>query len=156
SANRALEAWIPPEHLPFEAQPWRRLLSSEDADLLTSVAEEVIRTGEVRTLAGCIVEGAAAGASRTLWDVEVRPVTHFRGAVTHLLVLVADVTAETAISRRLDPLVALTAVFRKKAEPLDLLRAAVRHAQDLVPNEGSLVALSPPPGEDAVNVVAAS
>jgi GAF domain-containing protein len=78
------------------------------------------------------------------------------GVVTYLLVLVTDVTAETAVSRRLDPLVALTSWFRAKAEPLEMLRAAVRHAQDLVPNEGSLVALAPQRTGDALNVVATS
>ena len=78
------------------------------------------------------------------------------GAVTHLLVLVTDVTAEVAISRRLDPLVALTSTFREKADPLELLRSALRHAQDLVPNDGSLVALAPGSGRETLEVVAAS
>jgi GAF domain-containing protein len=116
----------------------------------------VIELAEVRTLSGYTVSSGVPGAPLAIWDVELRPVVDFGGAVTHLLVLVTDVTAETAVSRRLDPLVALTSSFRTAAEPLEMLRAAVHHAHDLVSNDGSLVALAPEPGHDALKVVAAS
>src|SRR5207237_6828104 len=108
SANRAFEAWIRPENLPFEAKPWQTLCPSADLDRLTSAAEEVVKTAEARSLSGCTVTSGASGAPQAVWDLELCPVTDGGGAVTHLLVLVTDVTAEVAISRRLDPLVALT------------------------------------------------
>jgi PAS domain-containing protein len=156
TANRVFERWISREHLPFEGKPWRTLWPSGEASGLTSAAEDAIRTAEARSLAGYALTDGAADAPQAVWDVELRPVTDIGGGVTHLLVLVADVTAETAISRRLDSLVAFTSAFRANREPMDLLRAAVRHAQDLVPNDGSLVALAPEHGQDAVSVVAAS
>ena len=52
SANRALEDWIPREQFPFEGKPWRTLWPSGDADRLAAAAEDAIRTGDARTLAG--------------------------------------------------------------------------------------------------------
>jgi hypothetical protein len=156
SANHALETWIPPEHLPLEARPWHVLWPSTDLERLTSAAQEAIRTAEAQSVVGWAVSGVAPRGSQAVWEVDLRPVTDIGGAVTHLLVLVTDVTAETAISRRLNPLVALTSMFRQKQAPLDLLRAGVLSAQELVPNDGSLLALAPRPGQDALNVIAAS
>jgi PAS domain-containing protein len=156
SANQAFEGWAPHGHLRVEGKPWRVLWPSDDLDRLTSAAEEVIRTAEGQSLAGYVLSESTADAPQAVWDVELRPVTDIGGGVTHLLVLVVDVTAETAISRRLDPLVALTSAFRAKTGPLELLRAAVRNAQDLVPNDGAMAALAPEQGQDTVNVVVAS
>jgi PAS domain-containing protein len=156
SANHAFEDWTPREHLPLEGKAWRTLWPSDDVDRLTSAAEEVIRTTDGQSLARYVLSESPADAPHAVWDVELRPVTDIGGGVTHLLVLVADVTAETAISQRLDPLVAVTSEFRAKTGALELLRAAVRNAQDLVPNDGAMAALAPERGQDAVKVVVAS
>jgi len=156
SANHAFEAWIPPQCLPLEAKPWRALWPSAELDRLAEAAQEVIRTAEAQRVSGCAISGAGSGALPAVWDVELRPVRDVGGTVSHLLALVTDVTAEAAISQRLDPLVALASLFRKRTAPSELLRAAVMHAQDLVPNSGSLVTLAPEPGGDALKVISAT
>src|SRR5205085_1800655 len=78
------------------------------------------------------------------------------GEVTHLLIVVSDVTRETVTRRRLGGLVASTPVFSRLTAPRELARAALRHAEDLLPNAGSMVAVLPRGRGDAVSVLAAS
>jgi GAF domain-containing protein len=75
-----------------------------------------------------------------VWDVEIAPVAGADGRVSHLVLVVADVTAEAVAAGRLDALAACAPALRRAAEPGQVLRSAARYARDLLPNAGSLLA----------------
>jgi PAS domain-containing protein len=148
-ANRAFRAWLPPERLPAEGRPWRALRpeAEGEAGRLALAAAEAARTGRPRTVRGPRPAGGAA-----MWDVEVAPVAGADGRVTHLVLVVADVSAER-VAGGLDVLAACSPALRRAGEPGQVMRTAARHAPDLLPNAGSLLAAAT--GGD-VSVVAAS
>ena len=148
-ANRAFRAWLPPERLPAEGRPWRALRPDAEAEAgrIGVAAVEAARSGRPRAVRGRRPAGGAA-----VWDVEIAPVAGVDGRVTHLVLVVADVTAER-VAGGLDVLAACSPALRRADEPSQVLRTAARHARDLLPNAGSLLAAAS--GGD-VSVVAAS
>jgi len=125
----------------------------DDGGRLAAEAAAAIRSGQPRRVSGLRVGGA--GEARAIWDVDLRPVAGAGGGVGHLVLVIADVTAETAVASRLDAMLACAGVIRQPSEPHRLVRLAAPHARDLLPNAGSLLAVTDP-GGDAVNVVATS
>jgi PAS domain-containing protein len=147
-ANRAFRGWLPPERPP-EGRPWHALRPEAEADVgrFAGAAAEAIRSGRPR-----VVRGRRPVRGGPVWDVEIAPVADADGRVAHLVLVVADATAEQAAGR-LDALVACASALRHAAEPGQVLRSAARLARDLLPGAGSLVAAAS--GGD-VSVVAAS
>jgi PAS domain-containing protein len=156
SANPAFERWISPEHLPAEGKPWSTMWPGTDLVGLVSAAERAIKAADTRSLTGWAGAAGSSGAAPTVWDVELCPVTDAGGSVTHLLVVVADVTTKVAIPRGLEVLATCASAFREETGPVELLRTATRHAPDLVPNAGSLLALASGRSQDTIRIVAAS
>lgn len=148
-ANRAFRAWLPPECEP-EGRSWHALRpdAQGEAGRLVAAATEAIRSGRPRG-----VRGRRQAKGGTVWDVEVAPVAQSGGSVTHLVLVAADVTAETAAANRLEALVACGPSLRRAGDPGQLLRTAARHARDLLPNAGCMLAAVT---DGDVRVVAAS
>jgi PAS domain S-box-containing protein len=152
-ANRAFGRLIPPRRLPVEGQPWHAVAADTQGGRLATEAAEAIRSGRPRAVPGLRLIGPDDGEA--IWDVHVCPVSPVVGGVSHLVLVAADVTAEAAAARRLDALLALAPAMRERAEPHELLHLAAPHALQLLPNAGSLLALTDP-GSGAVSVVATS
>jgi len=152
-ANRSFCRWIPADLQPVEGRPWAAL-HPIGSERLAAAALESIRSAQPRTVSGPRPTGEPGDAP--VWDVEITPVTEVGGAVTHLLLVVADVTEEAEAARSVHALAACTPAFRQAAGARQLLAEAARHAQALLPNAGSLVAAAPDREREAVSVVAAS
>jgi PAS domain-containing protein len=148
-ANRAFRAWLPPECEP-EGRSWHALRpdAQGEAGRLVAAAAEAIRSGRSRS-----VRGRRHSRGAPVWDVEVAPVAQAGGSVTQLVLVAADVTAETVAASRLEALVACGPSMRRAADPGQLRRSAARHARDLLPNAGSLLATV---ADGDLRVVAAS
>jgi PAS domain-containing protein len=147
-ANRAMLRGLA-DRPAVEGRPLRSLWAGAAA--LAATASEAIAAGEPRSVAE-----DAAEAGGPVRDVEVCPVTDVGGAVTHLLLTVADVTAETAAGRRMAAMVAAAPALRRATDARQLLRMAARHAPELLPDAGSLVAAVTGRSPESVAVVAAS
>jgi PAS domain-containing protein len=156
-ANGVFRRWLAPDRLPVEGGPLNALESRDDRDRLAAAAAEAIRTGRSLACLGLRPGGGGAAPRReaTVWDVEVTPVSEPGGAVSHLLLVVADVTAETEAAARLGALAACSPAVRRAAGARGLLAEAARHAATLLPDTGSLVAFGDPRQQE-VSVVAAS
>jgi PAS domain-containing protein/GAF domain-containing protein len=155
--NRLFRRWMTPDRLPVEGRPWTGPGRQEDRDRLAAAAAEAIQTGQPTSVPGLRpAEGdASPAADAAVWDVEICPVTEVGGAVSHLLLVVADVTVETEAAGRLKALAAYSPTLRRSAGTRRLLSEAARHAQELLPGAGSLVAMGDP-GQEGISVVAAS
>jgi PAS domain-containing protein len=149
SANPALERSVGPAAGTALRDLWPE---TADPERLTEAIEEALGTGRPAMLAGW----PSAGSGDRLSDLELYPVTDWDGRVTHLVAAVADVTGEVEVSRRFDPLLACEVHFQAGVGPAELLRRVARHAQDLVPNAGLLVALAADRRRSGIAVVAAS
>lgn len=120
---------------------------------LAAEAVEAIRAGRPGRISGLRLAGP--GGEPVAWDVDLCPVTIVGAGVSHLVLVIADVTVEAASARRLDALVAFGPVIRQPSDSRHLLREAAPHARELLPNAGSLLALAGS-GREAVDVVAVS
>ncbi|HXM57506.1 MAG TPA: MerR family transcriptional regulator [Candidatus Dormibacteraeota bacterium] len=152
-ANRAFGAMIPARRLPVEGQPWHAVAADTQGGRLAIEATEAIRSEQPRAIFGLRLAGPDDGDA--IWDVHLCPVIRVAGGVSHLVLVVADVTAEAAAARRLDALMACAPAMREPGEPQELLHQAAPHALHLLPNAGSLLALSDP-DSGVVRVVATS
>jgi PAS domain-containing protein len=155
--NRVFRRWMAPDRLPVEGRPWAVLGPQEDRDRLAAATAEAIQTGQPTTVPGLRPVGSVDSRHQeaSVWDVEIVPVTEIGGAVSHLVLVIADVTVETEAARRLQALAAYSPTLRRPAGARRLLSEAARHAQGLLPGAGSLVAMGDP-GQEGITVVAAS
>ena len=152
-ANRAFGRLLDASGPPAGDEPWHAHAAEGEARRLAAGAAEAIESGRPRTVAA--LRMGDGGEPAAVWDVDVCPVVQVGGGVGHLVLVIADVTAESAVARRLDALMAFAPVTRRRWDPRELLRMAAPHAGELLPNAGSLVALTDPDRGD-VRVVAAS
>ena len=154
-ANGVFARWMPADRLPVEGRRWAELRPVGDGDRVPAAAMEVIRTAQARSVSGPRPVGAGDPAV-AVWDVDISPVIEVGGAVTHVLLAVADATAEVEAAWRLHALAACAPVIRQAAGVRELLSEAARHAEELLPNSGSLVAAVTDREQEGISVVAAS
>lgn len=156
--NAAFERWVGLERGAFEGRPWAQLAPGRDEGRVVAAAGEVVRSGEARHVSGTrpVVEDGSERAGDPVWDIDLFPVTHAAGAVTHLLLVIRDVTAEVTAVGRLGGLVAAADAFRQAQDGGQLLLAVARQARDLLPNAGSLLAAAAPREPGRVGVVDAT
>ena len=154
-ANATFKRWMP-DRLPLEGRPWPAAGPPADQERVAAAAMEAIRSAQPRTVSGRRPTADDAAGGDPVWDVDVYPVTDATGAVTHLLLVISDVTAESETARLLGALAASTQALRHAAGLRQLLTDAARHAQTLLPNAGSLVAAVSDRRREGVGVVAAS
>ncbi|HXM54419.1 MAG TPA: PAS domain-containing protein [Candidatus Dormibacteraeota bacterium] len=150
-ANRVFTRWAAQGGRPVVGRSWAELQPGPGRDRVMAAAVEAIRSAQPRSVSGPRPLGDAPPA--VVWDVEIAPVTEVGGAVTHVLLVVADVTAEADAARSLQALAACTPALREAGGTRQLLSEAARHARTLLPNAGSLLA-APDASREAVGVVA--